>query len=73
MMARMKELERENQQLKRMYAEVQMRNEIVLEGLQKSREAVLPTRVGQRSRKRKGSEHPAGLLGVLHQPDLLQV
>ena len=35
LMARMKELERENRQLKRMYAEVQMKNEVVLEALAK--------------------------------------
>ena len=35
LMARMKELERENKQLKRMYAEVQMKNEVVLEALAK--------------------------------------
>lgn len=35
MMARMKELERENAQLKRMYADVQLRNEVVLEALAK--------------------------------------
>ena len=34
-MARMKELERENSQLKRMYAEVQLKNEVVLEALAK--------------------------------------
>ena len=35
LMTRMKELERENRQLKRMYAEVQMKNEVVLEALAK--------------------------------------
>lgn len=35
LMARMKELERENSQLKRMYAEVQLKNEVVLEALAK--------------------------------------
>ena len=35
LMARMKELERENSKLKRMYADVQLRNEAVLEALAK--------------------------------------
>ena len=35
MMARMKELERENRQLKKMYAEAQMRAEVVTEALAK--------------------------------------
>ena len=35
LMARMKELEQENSQLKRMYADVQLRNEVVLEALAK--------------------------------------
>jgi putative transposase len=35
LMARMKELERENQQLKRMYADVQLKNEAVMAALAK--------------------------------------
>lgn len=35
LMARMKELEKENQQLKRMYADVQIQNEIIQEAMAK--------------------------------------
>lgn len=68
LMARLKELEDENRRLKKMYAEERLKAEIVQEALQKSGEAILPTRDGATLRRAR-HQHPAGLPGVLYQPD----
>jgi putative transposase len=70
LMARLKELEDENRRLKKMYAEERLKAEIVQEALQKSGEAILPTRDGATNR-REWRQHPTGLPGLLHQLDLL--
>ena len=46
LMSRLKELEEENRRLKKMYADERIKAEIVQEALQKSGNAILPTRDG---------------------------
>jgi len=64
MMARMKELEEENRQLKRMYAEERMKAEIVPRPLQKSGEAIPETRDGQATNGSVQHASEVGLSGV---------
>lgn len=49
LMARLKELETENRQLKKMYAEERLKAEIIKEALEKSGKAVSTSREGQES------------------------
>ena len=61
MISRMKELEKENARLKKMYAETQLKYEVLQEALGKSGKAV-PTRWdGQKHRFSGTFEHSAGL------------
>jgi putative transposase len=71
LMARLKELEDENRRLKKMYAEERLKAEIVQEALQKSGEAILPSRDGAPGSRTQRHEHTLGVSGVWHQPDLL--
>jgi len=71
MMVRMKELEDENRRLKKMYAEERLKAEIISEAMQKSGEAILPTRDGTVGRTKQGGQHSAGLRSIQYQPDLL--
>lgn len=71
LMSRLKELEDENRRLKKMYAEERLKAEIVQEALQKSGEAILPTRDGATNSRTARRQRKAGLHGVRHQPDLL--
>lgn len=72
LMARLKELEDENRRLKKMYAEERLKAEMVQEALQKSDKAILPTRDGATGRRTR-RQHPVGLPGIRHQPDLLSL
>ena len=58
LMARLKELDNENRRLKKMYAEERLKAEIVRETLQKSGEAILPTRNGTTNHSAR-CQHPA--------------
>ena len=73
LMARMKELERENRQLKKMYAEERLKAEIVKEALEKSGKAVLSPQDGKGSREREKGQYPTGVCCVFHKPDVLQI
>lgn len=61
LMARMKELERENRQLKKMYAEERLKAEIVKEALEKSGKAVCSPQDGKGNRDRKAGQYPTSL------------
>jgi putative transposase len=71
LMARMKELEDENRRLKKMVAEERLKAEIVTEALQKSGEAILPTRDGPMGSPAQIRQYHPGLRRVRHQPDML--
>ncbi|PHR61912.1 MAG: hypothetical protein COA43_01705 [Robiginitomaculum sp.] len=47
LMGRMKELESENAWLKKMYADVQLQNDVIKEAMEKSGEAITSPRHGQ--------------------------
>lgn len=73
LMARMKELEAENERLRKMYVEEKIKAEIVAEALEKSGEAISPPRDGPTCRTGSGHIRAVGLRSVRHQPDLLSV
>ena len=71
LMARMKELEQENQRLRKMYVEEKLKAEIVSEALAKSGEAISPARDGTTSRAAARAVDPGGLSSLSDQPGLL--
>jgi putative transposase len=64
LMARMKELERENRQLKQRLSR---------KPLKKSGKAVLSPQDGKGSREREKGQYPTGVCCVFHKPDVLQI
>ena len=73
LMARMKELEQENQRLRKMYVEEKLKAEIVSEALAKSGEAISPTRDGSSSSSAARCVDQDRLPGVSDQPSLLSI
>lgn len=73
MMSRMKELEAENTRLRKMYVEEKLKAELRAEALEKSGEAISPTRDGPEHGARAWYFSALGLRGSWHQPDLLSV
>ena len=73
LMARMKELEQENQRLRKMYVEEKLKAEIVSEALAKSGEAISPTRDGSSSSATARRINSGCLPGVSDQPSLLSL
>ena len=73
LMARMKELEDENQRLKKMYVEEHLKAEIVAEALTKSSNATSAAGDGAMGRGPAFSHNRTGLPGVRHQPNLLSL
>ena len=73
LMARMKELEQENQRLRKMYVEEKLKAEIVSEALAKSGEAISPARDGSSSSATTRRINSGRLPGVSDQPSLLSL
>ena len=73
LVARMKEHEQGNPQLKRMYAGVQRKNEAVMTALPKSAEAFSRRQDVQKSFEGHGAQHSLSLRGIQAEPDRLQV
>ena len=61
LMTRMKELEAENNRLKKMYADVQLQNDVIKEAMEKSGEAVRAPRIGKGCCLQGATEHQDGL------------
>ena len=73
LMARMKELEQENQRLRKMYVEEKLKAEIVSEALAKSGEAISPARDGSSSSATARRINSGCLPSVSDQPSLLSL
>ena len=73
LMARMKELEQENQRLRKMYVEEKLKAEIVSEALAKSGEAISPARDGSSSSATARRINSGRLPSVSDQPSLLSL
>lgn len=73
MMARLKELEAENAQLKKMYAEERLKADILKEAIEKSGKAVAPTGIGAKGGAKPFHCHQVSMCLVKAKRNLLSV
>jgi len=71
--SRMKGLESENSRLKKMYAEVQLQNDVIKKPWQKSGEAVPTQRDGKDCCLQGAAEYQGGVCGLHDQRDVLSL
>lgn len=72
-MRRLKELEQENAQLKKMYADEKLNAEIIQEAMGKSGEAISSQRDGNESRAGEWAVEPQGMPDIFDLGDLLSL